>query len=73
LFLPKATPTAIVRKLNSATVSAMQTPTVRDRLRAIGAEPPPAERTTPEYLQKLVESDIRKWAAPIQAANISID
>jgi tripartite-type tricarboxylate transporter receptor subunit TctC len=73
LFLPKATPTAIVRKLNAATVAAMQTPTVRDRLRAIGAEPPPAERTTPEYLQKLVESDIRKWAAPIRAANISID
>jgi len=73
LFLPKATPIAIVQKLNAAAVTAMQTPAVRDRLRSIGAEPPAAERTSADYMMKLVERDVKKWAAPIRAANISID
>jgi len=73
LFLPKATPPAIVQKLNSATIAAMQTPSVRDRLRSIGAEPPTGERTSVEYMVKLVESDLTKWAEPIKAAKISLD
>jgi tripartite-type tricarboxylate transporter receptor subunit TctC len=73
LFLPKATPPAIVQKLNAAAVSAMQTPSVRDRLRSIGAEPPTGERTTVDYMMKLVESDVKKWAEPIRAAKISVD
>jgi tripartite-type tricarboxylate transporter receptor subunit TctC len=73
LFLPKATPPAIVQKLNAAAIGAMQTPAVRDRLRSIGAEPPVGERTTVDYMTKLVEHDVKKWAVPIKAANISID
>jgi hypothetical protein len=33
----------------------------------------PAERRSPEYLQKFVEREIEKWAAPIKAAGISVD
>ena len=46
---------------------------VRDRLRSIGAEPPTGERTSVDYMVKLVESDVKKWAAPIRAAKISVD
>ncbi|MCX7311112.1 MAG: tripartite tricarboxylate transporter substrate-binding protein [Alphaproteobacteria bacterium] len=73
LFLPKGTPPAIVQKLNTATVAAMQTPAVRDRLRSIGAEPPTGERATVEYMVKTVEEDQIKWAEPIRAAKISAD
>jgi tripartite-type tricarboxylate transporter receptor subunit TctC len=73
LFLPKGTPDAIVQKLNAAAMAAMQTPSVRDRLRSIGAEPPSGERTSVDYMVKLVEGDVKKWAAPIRAAKISID
>jgi tripartite-type tricarboxylate transporter receptor subunit TctC len=73
LFLPKATPAAVVQKLNAATVGAMQTPSVRDRLRSIGAEPPTGERTSVDYMVKLVASDVKKWEGPLQAAKISVD
>jgi hypothetical protein len=30
-------------------------------------------RTTPEYLEKFVQSEIAKWAVPIKAGKISVD
>jgi tripartite-type tricarboxylate transporter receptor subunit TctC len=71
LFLPKGTPAAIVRKLHDAAVAAMETPSVRERLRDIGATVVPPERRSPEYLQEFVEREIAKWAVPIKAANIT--
>ena len=73
LFLPKATPAAIVSKLNRAMVSAMQSPAVLDRLRSMGAEPPSVERSTPEYLARLIEQDMKRWAGPIRAANVTVE
>jgi tripartite-type tricarboxylate transporter receptor subunit TctC len=73
LFLPKATPTAIVQRLNASIVSAMKTPAVRERLHKMGFEPSEGERASPDYLGRLVESDLKKWAEPIRAANISVD
>jgi tripartite-type tricarboxylate transporter receptor subunit TctC len=72
-FLPKATPDAIVRKLNRATVEAMKTPAVRDKLESAGLKFVSDDRTTPEYLAKFVQSEIAKWAAPIKAGGISVD
>jgi tripartite-type tricarboxylate transporter receptor subunit TctC len=72
-FLPKGTPAAIVRKLNDATVAAMNTPAVEDRLKEIGAELAAPERRSPEYLANFVVSEIEKWAAAIKATGISAD
>jgi tripartite-type tricarboxylate transporter receptor subunit TctC len=72
-FLPKGTPAAIVQKLNHATVEAMKTPAVRDKLESDGLIFVSDDRTTPEYLAKFVQSEIAKWAAPIKAGNISVD
>ena len=72
-FLPKGTPAAIVQKLNQATVEAMKTPAVRDKLESAGLIFVSDDRTTPEYLAKFVQSEIAKWAAPIKAGNISVD
>jgi tripartite-type tricarboxylate transporter receptor subunit TctC len=72
-FLPKGTPEAIVQKLNHATVEAMKTPMVRDRLESVGLKFVSDDRTTPEYLAKFVQSEIAKWAAPIRAGGISVD
>jgi hypothetical protein len=49
----------------------METPWVRDRLNEIGATVVTPGRRSPEYLQKFVDSEIAKWAAPIRAANIT--
>jgi tripartite-type tricarboxylate transporter receptor subunit TctC len=71
LFLPKGTPDPIVRKLHDAAVATMETPSVQARLKDIGATVVVPARTSTEYLQKFVESEIAKWAAPIRAANIT--
>jgi tripartite-type tricarboxylate transporter receptor subunit TctC len=72
-FLPKGTPAAIVQKLNHATVEAMKTPAVREKLEGAGLKFVSDDRTTPEYLAKFVQSEIDKWAAPIEASGVSVD
>lgn len=72
-FMPKGTPAAIVKKLNDATIEAMNNPAVKDRMQELGVATVAAERRSPDYLQKFVESEIAKWAAVIEAAGISMD
>ena len=72
-FLPKGTPEAIVQKLNHATVEAMKTPSVREKLESAGLQFVSDDRTTPEYLAKFVQSEIAKWAVPIKAGGISVE
>jgi len=73
IFLPKNAPAAIVQKLNEATVQAMATPAVRERLESLGATIVSADRATPQYLAQFVKSEIEKWAAPIKASGASGD
>jgi tripartite-type tricarboxylate transporter receptor subunit TctC len=68
--LPKGTPTAIVKKLHNATVAAMNTPSVEERLKEFGSVLVAPERRSPEYLQQFIQSEIEKWARFIRAANI---
>jgi len=73
LFLPKGAPAAVVAKLNAATVGAMKTPAVRDRLQGLGAQIASDDRATPQYLAGFLKSEIEKWAAPIKASGVSIE
>jgi len=73
LFLPKSTPADIVQKLNAATIATMNTPAVQERMKQNGAELAPPEFRSPEYLGKLVESEIAKWAGPIKASGVTAD
>jgi tripartite-type tricarboxylate transporter receptor subunit TctC len=72
-FLPKGTPDAIVQKLNHATVQAMKTPAVREKLESVGLKFVSDDRTTSAYLTRFVQSEIAKWAIPIRAGGISVD
>jgi tripartite-type tricarboxylate transporter receptor subunit TctC len=72
-FLPKGTPAAIVKKFNHATVAAMGVSLIRERLKEIGCDLVPPERSTPEYLRAFVASEIDKWAGAIKASGIQID
>jgi tripartite-type tricarboxylate transporter receptor subunit TctC len=73
LFLPKGTPPPIIAKLNEAAIATMNTPAVQQRLKETGYDLVAPERRSPDYLQKFVVSEIAKWAAPINAAGLSID
>jgi tripartite-type tricarboxylate transporter receptor subunit TctC len=64
IFLPKGTPAGIVQKLPSL---------IRERLKEVGCDLVPPERSSPEYLRKFVASEIDKWAAAIKASGIQID
>ncbi|WP_375460177.1 Bug family tripartite tricarboxylate transporter substrate binding protein [uncultured Enterovirga sp.] len=72
-FLPKATPDAIAKKLRDATIEAMNSPAVKQRLEQLGATLVAPERTTPDYLAGFVRSEITKWAAPIKASGVTIE
>ena len=73
IFVPKDTPADIVKKLNDAAVQAMNSPSVKERLTALGANIVPDKERTPAYLGTFVKSEIEKWAAPIKASGASID
>jgi tripartite-type tricarboxylate transporter receptor subunit TctC len=73
LFLPKNTPATIVQKLHDASVATMETPSVQERLKDIGATIVAPERRSPNYLQNFVESEIQKWARPIKASGVLMD
>jgi tripartite-type tricarboxylate transporter receptor subunit TctC len=73
LFMPKGTPAAIVQKLHDATVATMDSPSVQERMKQIGADLVASERRSPEYLQKFVENEIEKWSAPIKASGVSTE
>ena len=72
-FYPKDTPAPIVEKLRVAIVAAMDTPSLQNRMRDIGAELVGPERRTPEYLRAFVASEIAKWAAPIKQSGAIIE
>jgi tripartite-type tricarboxylate transporter receptor subunit TctC len=73
LFLPKQAPEAIVKKLNAAAVSAINTPAVQERMKALGAGVAGPDQQSPEWLGEFVKSEITKWAAPIKASGVSAD
>jgi len=73
LFLPKGTPAAIVQKLHDATVAAMDTPSMQQRLRKIGSDVVPPERRSSEYLAKFVAGEIEKWSIAIKASGVQIE
>src|SRR5215468_10000271 len=64
---------ARLRQSFRATVATMDTPSVMQRLKEIGADLVAPERRSSQYLQKFVESEIVKWAAPIKAAGIQVE
>jgi len=72
LFLPKDAPVAIVRKLQAAATAAVDTTSLRDRLRGLGVEIVAPERRGSEYLARFVREELAKWAPPIRASGITV-
>jgi len=72
-FLPKRTPDDIVRKLNQATIEALATPAVREKLEAAGMVVAKGDEATPAFLGKFLQSEIAKWEPAIKASGAVIE
>ncbi|HLH92966.1 MAG TPA: tripartite tricarboxylate transporter substrate-binding protein [Xanthobacteraceae bacterium] len=72
MFAPKGTPQPIIAKLNHALDAAMRDPALAKRLDELGADlPKPGDERRPEYLGKLVASEVAKWTPLIRAAGVA--
>jgi tripartite-type tricarboxylate transporter receptor subunit TctC len=72
-FLPKGAPPEVVKKLNAATMQAMESQATKSRLNGIGVTGVAPERRSPEYLAQFVVDEIAKWATPIKANQLQVD
>lgn len=70
IFALRATPDAVVAKLNDAVNKALQSTVVKERYATVGAVPTGGSAAT---LQKLVEDEIATWGRVTRNAGISLD
>jgi tripartite-type tricarboxylate transporter receptor subunit TctC len=73
LLLPKNAPANAVKKLNEAAVAAINTPSVQERMKSLGATVAKSDQTSPEWLGNFIVSEIKKWEAPIKASGVTAD
>ena len=71
-FAPVKTPPAVLDRLSKSYAKALENPKVISRLNELGAVIPSPEQRTPEYLRKLVETDVKRWGEVISQANVKI-
>lgn len=70
VLVPRATPQAVVEKLNAELVRAIRHPDVRARLAGQGAE---VVTMTPQEQDQFFAQERQRWAKVVTAANIKLD
>jgi tripartite-type tricarboxylate transporter receptor subunit TctC len=70
LFAPAGTPSAVIAKWNAEVTKILNTPEMRERLVAQGAEPAP---TTPEEFAAFIGREIPKYARIVKASGAKVD
>lgn len=70
IVAPKATPAAIIRRLETEINWALKQPDVEERWRSLGLT---AMQSTPESFAAWIDSEIKRWAGVAKAANIKLD
>lgn len=73
LFLPAASPPAVVQELNAAAAAVLDDAAVQKSLSEVGGSVVAPDRRSPEYLGRFLKSEIEKWASAVTAAGISLD
>lgn len=71
-FFPRGTPDAIVRRLAKATSDVVDTPAVTKRLQEIGLQVAAPERRNPDYVAKLVRTELKTWRQPLLASGVAV-
>ena len=71
LFFPKATPKAIVERMNAAVDRAMRVDAIARQMAELGADLPPSDRRSPQALAELVRTEVDKWVPVIRATGVA--
>ena len=70
VVVPAGTPPSIVAKLNTDLVSALNSPDVRERMKALGQELSPS---TPEQFQEQIRNDYALWGKVVRKSGVKAD
>jgi len=70
MFAPAKTPPGIVRRMQKEIAQAIRIPDVKQKLLEQGGD---VVGSTPEELDKVVKSELRKWSEVIRAANVKVE
>ncbi|MEY3913590.1 MAG: hypothetical protein RL509_1634 [Pseudomonadota bacterium] len=70
VFVPSATPQAVINRLATAFQRALDTPEVRQRVAQLGGE---MQRTTPEQAQAFIEQQVALWGGVVKERKISVE
>jgi tripartite-type tricarboxylate transporter receptor subunit TctC len=70
VFAPKATPPAIVKKLEGEFIKIAKMPEVAARLKAVGVD---AVGTSTDEFTKILQNDITRWGEVVKTSNIKIE
>ena len=73
LFYPRETPDAIVQRMSAVVSQSLDTPSVHDRIEALGVTVTPPAQRGPQYLANFVRSEIKKWTVPIKQSGVVIE
>jgi tripartite-type tricarboxylate transporter receptor subunit TctC len=71
VMAPAKTPQAVVDRLSAEILKAMDAPEVKDRLRAMGSEPPAVR--TPEAFTAFVAAELKTYAALVKRSGAKVD
>ena len=70
VFAPAGTPKAVVAQLQADINTVLDSPAVREKLAGIGCEP---YKTSPEFFEDMIKTDMPKWAKVVKEANVTLD
>ena len=70
LLAPAGTPRAALMQLNATVRTVVETGSVQDRFRGLGADP---RSSTPEEFGKIVREELTKWRALAKSANLQFN
>ncbi len=72
-FLPNGVSASIVQSLQAGAAAAVETPSVRERLKGIGVMAVSSDRRSPDYLKRFLANEIEKWAVIMRSNGISLE
>jgi tripartite-type tricarboxylate transporter receptor subunit TctC len=70
IYVPAATPKAIIDRLNADMIKTLQSPTVKEKFNMLGIEP---VSSTPERLREFAQAETARWGKLIKEANIKAE